>query len=76
MPRFEAWFDCGETDERMPEWLVVEWCFTNPKNGARMGQTADHCANKSEAEYLAVVLNAAYERELLANQECEFDLVR
>ncbi len=73
MSRFEAVFDCGD-DDRLPTWEVVEWDYDDGR-GNRWGHRAEFAADKHDAERTADLLNAAYERELVANQECEFDFI-
>jgi hypothetical protein len=71
MSRFEAFFDCGETDERLPQWEVVEWF--GEVNGVRTGARVTYADDQEDAERTAQMLNIAYERQLFNSQGCEFD---
>jgi len=70
--RFEALLDCGD-DDRIPEWEVIEWDYTNPENGSRYGHCVARAENELDAKQQAAFLNAARELESLEYQECEFD---
>lgn len=71
MSRFEAFFDCGETDERLPQWEVVEWF--SEVNGVRSGARVTYADNQEDAERTAQMLNIAHERQLFDSQGSEFD---
>ena len=65
--RFEAYLDPGETDERLPEWRVVEWTYVNTETGAKSGRsvfrTYDLETGQREAEMIAANLQEAYNLE-------------
>jgi hypothetical protein len=54
---FEAVFHEGEYGERMPEWAVIEWTYTNPVNGARSGHTVQTFDYEEDAVEYAAKLN-------------------
>lgn len=68
MSRYEAVYNPGEDDERLPSWTVVEWTVTN--NGVRLGRKVEDCGCSDEAEEtardIAYVLNTSVEREIYA----------
>lgn len=67
MARFEASFYPGEDNERLPEWQVVEWTYTNPKTGGRSGSVVWKSYNmetgEREANEMAAVLQHEYNLE-------------
>lgn len=69
--RFEPMFDCGD-DDRLACWEVIEWDWFDAV-GNRSGQRVAYAQDEQDAIEQAAVLNAAYEREQFAQQECEFD---
>lgn len=73
MARFEAVFDPGE-DDRLPEWVVVEWTSDNGK-GCRSGSAVWRSYNLStgerEAHEIAETMN--HEWEIALQEACEFD---
>lgn len=68
--RFEASFYPGETDERLPEWHVVEWTFVNPETGSKSGdivwKTYDLENGEVEAHEVAALLQHEYNMEFHA----------
>lgn len=66
MSRYEAVYNPGE-DDRLPEWLVVEWTVTPT---GRIGRTVENCGYSAEAEEtahdIAFILNRGAELEAYA----------
>lgn len=64
MSRFEACYEPGECDERLPEWTVVEWDYVNPANGAKTGKivwkTYDMISGEREAHEMAAIFQHEY----------------
>lgn len=74
MARFEADFDPGE-DDRMPEWVVIEWTFDNGE-GCRVGRTIGSFYGKNaevQAKEMAQILQEGYEQEIADWEASEFD---
>lgn len=66
--RFEVVYYPGETDERMPEWKVVEWTYHNAETGARAGykvwSTYDMEGGEAEANEICAVMQAEYNMQM------------
>ena len=62
MSRFEVQYDCGEDNERLPRWTVVEWTMETPttKMGDVVWKSYDLEDGEEEANLVAMTLQTEY----------------
>lgn len=63
MARFEAYYYPGETNERLPEWRVVEWTVINQDTGAKCGNCIWKTYDMVNGEQQAIEIAAAKQHE-------------
>ena len=67
MNRFEAVFHEEEPNERVAEWVVIEWTESNPETGWRGGRRVARYGSSYEDELAAISTAERMNKEYLQN---------